>query len=208
MAFLVDTDCSAQPVIAGILGACVGAGLVYLFLQTSVTPPPAHPIANPFDSEYHVHADFRIFVGDQQIDLTDEVFMTSSQQTMHKYAHLHDGNGEMKHIHLEDLTFASFLQSLAITLTDNCLALFDKKALCTDEAQAVLLYVNQERYTEPLTQYVPVDDDRILLYYGNPQDEGIQTYLEEIPSDACYYSGTCPERGVAPPESCGLTCEL
>ena len=201
----MNTDNSAQPVIAGIFGACVGAGLVYFFLQTSATP---HPIANPFDTEYHVHADFRIFVGEQQVKLTDDIFMTSNQRTVHKHAHLHDGNGEVKHIHAEDLTFASFLQSLAITLTDSCLTLFDGQALCSGEEQEVLLYVNNELYTEPLNQYVPVDDDRILLYYGNPQDQSIQTYLEEIPSDACYYSGTCPERGVAPPESCGLTCEL
>jgi hypothetical protein len=204
----VNTDNSAQPIIAGILGVCVGAGLVYFFLETFATSQPVHPIANPFDTEYHVHADFQIFVRDQQIDLTGDVFMTTNQQTVHKHAHLHDGNGEVKHIHSEDLTFANFLQSLAITLTDSCLTLFAGETLCLDEKQALLLYVNQELYTEPLTQYVPVDNDRVLLYYGNPQNENIQTYLEKIPSDACYYSGTCPERGTAPPESCGLTCEL
>jgi len=199
---------SPQPVIAFVLGACIGAGLVYLFLQSTTESDYTHPIADPFDTEYHVHADFRIFVGEQQVKLTDDIFMTTSQQTVHKHAHLHDGNGEMKHIHSEDLSFASFLESLDITLTSSCLTLFDAEALCSGAEQEVLIYVNNELFTKPLTQYVPVDDDRILLYYGNAQDENIPAYLEEIPSDSCYYSGTCPERGVAPPESCGLTCEL
>jgi len=65
-----------------------------------------------------------------------------------------------------------------------------------------------ENYTSPITTYVPVDDDRILLYYGEATNTMIATYLENIPDDSCYYSGTCPERGVAPDEECGLTCEL
>lgn len=199
---------SHQPIIACILGVCIGAALAYLFLQTTAESTYTHPIADPFDTKYHVHADFRIFVGDEQIDLSGNEFMTTASHTVSKHAHLHDGNGEMKHIHAENLTFADFLESLDITLTADCLTLFSEDSLCSGEEKAVLLYVNEERYTQPLTQYVPIDDDRILLYYGNPQNKNVQTYLEEIPSDSCYYSGTCPERGVAPPESCGLTCEL
>jgi hypothetical protein len=199
---------SLQTVIAFVIGACVGASLVFLFLQSTADQTYTHPIADPFDSKYHVHADFRIFVGDEQIDLTDEAFMTTAMNMVSADAHLHDGNGEVKHIHAEDITFAHFLDSLDITLTDNCLTLFEDEALCSGEEQEVLLYVNEELYTQPLSQYTPLDDDRILLYYGNSQDENIQNYIDEIPFDSCYYSGTCPERGIAPPENCGLTCEL
>lgn len=167
-----------------------------------------HPIADPTDGEYHVHADFRIFVGESRIDLSDEMFMTTASNNLSEDAHLHDGNGEVKHIHAEDLTFSAFLKSLDIELTSSCLTMFNQEPLCSGEENEVLLYVNGELFTSPISQYVPVDDDSILLYYGNSQDENIQTYIEEIPDDSCYYSGTCPERGVAPPESCGLTCEL
>jgi hypothetical protein len=199
---------SLQPIIACIFGLCIGVGLVYMFLQTTTESTSTHPIADPFDTKYHAHADFRIFVDDQQIDLSGDEFMSTAGHIVSDHAHLHDGNGEVKHIHAADLTFASFLASVDITLTENCLTLFSGETLCATEKDQVLLYVNEELYTEPLTQYEPVDDDRILLYYGNPQNENIQTYIEEVPSDSCYYSGTCPERGVAPPESCGLTCEL
>jgi len=191
--------------VAGIL---IGGFFTHTFFLAPTTENELHPIADPFDTEYHVHADFRIYVGDEQVDLSDEMFMTSNTQTVHKHAHLHDGNGEVKHIHAEGITFTEFLESLDITLTNSCLTISTQSPLCSDTQEEVLLYVNDQLYTDPLTQYVPVDDDRILLYFGSPANPNIETYIENIPADACFYSGTCPERGVAPPESCGLTCEL
>lgn len=181
---------------------------MFTWLYLNADPYSSHSTADPFDSKYHVHADFRIFVADEQVDLSGEEFMTTGTHMVSKHAHLHDGNGEVEHIHAENLTFAGFLDSLDITLTDSCLALFGGEALCSDEEQAILLYVNEALYTEPMSEYEPVDDDRILLYYGEPTNQNLSTYIEDIPFDSCYYSGTCPERGIAPPESCGLTCEL
>jgi len=190
------------------IGACIGGAATYLFLATMEPTFDFHPIADPSSEEYHVHADFLIYIGEEKIDLSDEQFMTSNQQTVHKHAHLHDGNGEVKHIHAEDITFAEFLDSLGITLTDSCLNLFTDNQYCSGEENEVLLYVNGELYPGLITQYVPVDNDRVLLYYGKSSDPQIEQYLANIPDDSCYYSGTCPERGIAPAESCGLTCEL
>jgi hypothetical protein len=200
-------DTSLQTIVAFLIGLCVGAGFMYMFLQANDLDY-SHPIADPNDDEYHVHADFRIFVDDTQIDLSDDKFMTTGTHLVSEHAHLHDGNGEVKHIHAENVTFAQFLNSLGITLTDTCLTIFDGTPMCSEQNQEVLLYVNNELYTKPYSLYEPVDDDRILLYYGDPQNANIQSYVEEIPNDSCYYSGTCPERGIAPPENCGLTCEL
>ena len=190
-------------------GAIVGGFLMFSLLNNGWplnSLPTQHTTAGPYDSEYHVHADFQIIVNDTLVDLSDDVFMTSSEQHLHDGAHLHDNNGDVKHIHAEEVTFADFLASLDITLTDNCLTLDNE--YCSGEEEEVLLYVNGDLFTSSLTQYVPVDNDRILLYYGEATSPQLATYLENIPDDACYYSGTCPERGVAPAESCGLTCEL
>jgi hypothetical protein len=195
-----------------LVGVLVGGGAVFFWQMSQ--PDHAdhsdhhdnHPIADPFDSEYHVHADFHIVVRDTLVDLSGDQFQTTSQQQLHPDAHLHDNNGDVKHIHGQDITFADFFDSLSITLTDSCLTLDNE--YCSGETEEVLLYVNGDLYTDPITTYVPVDDDRILLYYGEATNPLIATYIENIPNDSCYYSGTCPERGVAPDESCGLTCEL
>lgn len=189
-----------------ILGLVVGASFANILLPNHDNHHDQHPIADPFDSEYHVHADFHIVVNGTLVDLSDDVFQTTSQQELHEHAHLHDNNGDVKHIHAENVTFAEFLDSLQITLTDSCITLDNQ--YCSGETKEVLLFVNNELYTEPISQYVPIDNDRILVYYGVYDLETIQPYLDAVPDDACYYSGTCPERGVAPPESCGETCEL
>lgn len=165
-----------------------------------------HPIADPLASEYHVHADFHIVVNDTLVDLSGDTFQTTGQQELHEDAHLHDNNGDVKHIHNRDVTFTEFLDSLGIKLTDDCVTLDNE--YCPNEADQLYMYVNDELYSSPLTKYVPVDDDRILLYYGFIDNPQLDTYLSNVPDDACFYSGTCPERGVAPDESCGLSCEL
>lgn len=194
-----------QPIIAFLLGLIVGGGI------TSVLVPDhhhdsQHPIANPYDGEYHVHADFHIVVNNTRVNLDDDMFMTTSEQTLHPDLHLHDNNGDVKHIHAEDKTFVEFLESLQINLTDSCITLDNQ--YCADETNVLRLYVNGEVYPDAIEQYVPVDDDNILVYYGLDDAALIAKHLSNVPDDACYYSGTCPERGTAPPESCGETCEL
>lgn len=194
-------------IAACLIGCVVGAGAMYLLLPDNHSHS-SHPIADPYDTEYHVHADFHIIVNDEQIDLSDDMYMTTAGQELSDSVHLHDNNGDVEHIHAEGLTFAEFLDSLGFTLTDACLTLDTGEEYCSGETEEVLLYVNGELYTDPISTYVPEDEDRVLLYYGEATNENLDTYLEAIPNDACYYSGTCPERGTAPPESCGLTCEL
>lgn len=201
-----------QELFACSFGMLIGGFGVY-FIQSQL-PHSAHlytsehPIANPYDSEYHVHADFHIVVNGERVDLSDDMFMTTAEQSFHPDAHLHDNDGDVKHIHAEGVTFMEFLKSLEITLTEDCLTL--DNSYCTNEDNRLMMYVNDMPFTDSIESYIPVDDDRILVYYGtnNPDPEQLQSYLDAVPSDACYYSGTCPERGVAPPESCGLTCEL
>ena len=190
-----------------VLVAAVVATLVVVTNQKQhAAHHDQHPIADPTDGEFHVHADFHIVVNDTLIDLSTDEFQTTSAQSLHPDAHLHNNNGDVEHIHAEGLTFAEFLGSLGITLTDSCLTL--DNTYCSGEIEEVLLLVNDEVFTRPISQYIPVDGDRILLYYGSYGNPLLQTYLDNVPDDACYYSGTCPERGIAPSEECGLTCEL
>ena len=194
-------------IVSFLVGLIVSVGIGLLITYDNhADHHDNHPIADPNDGEYHVHADFHVVVRDTLVNLDDDQFQTTSAQVLHEHAHLHDNNGDVKHIHAEGITFAEFLESLSIELTDACLTLDNQ--YCSGEIEELLLFVNNELYTSPITQYVPVDDDRILLYFGEYDPEKIQPYLDAIPNDACYYSGTCPERGIAPDEECGLTCEL
>jgi len=152
-------------------------------------------------------ADILIFVDNEQIDLSVAEYMTTAEQSLHKDAHLHDGNGEVKHIHAENITFVEFLKSLDITMTNDCIGIEDVE-YCASDSKQFSLFVNNEIHSEDYAKYVPVDNDRILIYFGDIDPEKITSLINEVKNDSCYYRGTCPERGVAPPESCGLTGEL
>jgi hypothetical protein len=198
-----------QPILAGVMGMIIGGVSTSIVFGTFAPHEhfDRHPIADPTSGEYHVHADFHIVIKDALVDLSTDNYMTTAGQELHPDAHLHDGEGDVKHIHAEGITFSEFLQSLGITVTNECIT-YDSETFCTDDTYILSLYVENELYAGEIKDYIPVDDERILLYYGTRDNQNLPAYLEAVPDDSCFYSGTCPERGVAPPESCGLTCEL
>jgi hypothetical protein len=159
------------------------------------------------NTEVHVHSDFLVVINDTKISFTDERYQSSITQTLHPHVHLHDGEDHVVHRHAEGITFSEFLESLGYTLTNECLTTSNDSVYCADTDNVLALYVNNIPKTI-ITEYVPNEEDKILLYYGTPDNPNLSTYLNMITDEACIYSGTCPERGMAPAESCGLTCEL
>tara|TARA_B100000508_G_scaffold36168_1_gene27978 strand:- start:1567 stop:2187 length:621 start_codon:yes stop_codon:yes gene_type:complete len=205
---LKNTKQLCNPATAFIAGVVFGVLGGLLIINYAFEEDSQYLTADPYDTEYHVHADFHIVINDTLVNLDDDMFQTTSEQTLHPDAHLHDNNSDVKHIHAEEITFAEFLGSLSIQLTNDCITLDNK--YCADEANQLTMYVNDEVYVSDISSYIPDDNDRILVHFGaNDTDlEVIQSLLDAVPDDSCYYSGTCPERGIAPDESCGLTCEL
>jgi len=188
------------------LGIFVGALGVNLLIP--VTEEAGHTHSHETGSEaFHIHADFLIMVEGEKIDLSDNKYMSFAGNILDKNVHLHDNNGDVIHFHAPNVTLRSFLKSLNIILTKDCLEL-DGTKFCNKGDSRLELYVNGDLFEGDSMAYVPADDDSILLYYGTESETKISEYLGSIKDDACLYSGTCPERGVAPPESCGLTCEL
>lgn len=198
---------NTQTLVAFFAGLLIGGITTNILLpENQHTHHDQHPIADPNDDEYHVHADFHIVVNNTLVNLDDDIFMTTSTQEPHEHLHLHDNNGDVEHIHIEDKTFVEFLSSLEIEVTNDCITLDD--TYCADDENVFQLYVNNELYEGNTTDYIPLDDDSVLLYYGLDDTDLITKHLSNVPDDSCYYSGTCPERGTAPPENCGGTCEL
>lgn len=197
---------SLKLLLAFALGLGVGA---------FCTPILSHELSHLFENigtadeskAYHIHADFLIVVDGQEIDLSPDNFMSVAERILHPHVHLHDNNGKVIHFHAPNVTLKEFLSSLHIELTKDCLTI-EEQTSCNTDGKELSLYVNGELKTDQLESYVPSDEDKILLFYGAPVVEVINSNLEKITDNACFYSGTCLERGVAPSESCGLTCEL
>lgn len=179
-----------------------GAAISYFYYDQLIYPFTVHPI-----KEVHVHSDFLFYIMGEQVDLSQNKYQSTTTQILSPNIHLHDNIGTEIHRHAEGVTLADFLHSLGFTLTDSCITTDAQKTYCTDSSRSLLLFVNGTVVPKPTT-YINQERDRILLYYGDPKDPSIASLLEKVPTDACLYSGTCPERGAPPSESCGLTCNI
>jgi hypothetical protein len=161
----------------------------------------------PAKKEVHVHADFVVSVAGQKIDLTAEKYQSGTSSTKHTSIHFHDGNDDVIHRHADGITLSEFLTSIGITLTDACITLDTGVEQCTDEKNVLILFVNGKPVGD-IVSYITQEKDRVLLYFGDPNSSDITKYQNEVTDQSCLYSGTCPERGTPPTESCGLTCEI
>lgn len=190
------------------LGAFVG-GVVLVLLASQLYNPFEKSVFDdlPKSEEVHVHSDFMMVINDQRLDFTDDKYQSRIDQILLEDFHLHDNNDEVIHRHADNLTLVMFLDSLGYTLTNQCLTTDTNEEYCSNDAEVVQLFVNGQEVAD-IEGYIPQERDQILVYYGDPNSELLETYFNEVTDDACIYSGTCPERGTPPPESCGLTCEI
>jgi len=161
----------------------------------------------PESTEVHVHADFAFYLLGNRVDLTNDIYQSTAESTKHPTMHFHDGVDTMIHRHAEGITFSEFFSSLGFMLTDTCITTDTDTPYCTDEQNSLLLFVNGNQVQAP-SQYIIQEEDRILLYYGDPTDPSISTFQDSITDEACIYSGNCPERGDPPFETCGISCEI
>ena len=180
-----------------ILLALLGWGFFLYQDQTTV----------PHSNEVHVHADWLMVINDQPVDLTGDTYQSFSGDVKMADFHLHDNEDNVLHRHDDGLTLGMFLESIGFSLTNTCLTTDTNETFCEDTDHALALYVNGVRKKSP-PNYVIEEEDQVLLYYGARDQALVDKYLGQITDESCVYSGTCPERGIAPPETCGLTCEI
>ena len=187
-----------------VIGLCIGALIVGSFLYRDTITQLLFPHTN---TGVHVHGDFALYVLDTKIDLTADKYQSSPESVKHPDMHFHDNVDTIIHRHADEVTLAEFMSSIGFTLTDSCITMDTDEVYCTDEQNVLMLFINGKA-EKNIAHYVTTEEDRILLYYGDPQSSSVATYQAEITEQSCMYSGTCPEKGTPPSESCGLTCEI
>lgn len=149
----------------------------------------------------HLHADMRIIVEGNAIDLSQDRYQKDADgKELNEGIHLHDGNGEVVHVHKAAMTVGDFLGSLSMALDKDCFTV-DATTKCATGANKVRFYLNGAENAE-YGAYVVKDLDRILITYGSENDTALKTQVSSVTDKACIYSLKCPERGSPPPEDC------
>lgn len=168
---------------------------------------PSGPAVNPDPN--HTHADFRVIIDGTEIGFEDDVFMSGAYQegertqeaALHKFLHLHDGNGHVIHRHKPGLVLQEFFDSIRVGFTANCIvyqAPVERDMVCSDNPWRMVVNGQERPFS---LDYDFADLDQILLSTA-ATDDLLAAEWEEMTDDACLYSRTCPDRGEPPTENC------
>lgn len=133
---------------------------------------------------YHIHVNVKIYTNGAAIDLSQAKYQSVEGKELSPDIHLHDGNGDVVHIHKKGVTLGEFFTSLKMSFSKS----------------NVKMFVNGKENTR-LADYVPQDLDRIVIT-DQRDDATIRKQIAAVADDACIYSRTCPERGTPPTENC------
>jgi stage II sporulation protein M len=160
--------------------------------------------------EVHIHADFKVIINNKAINFSLPKYQSSEDKPHDAFAHLHDGNGDVLHIHKDGITLGYFFKTLGMEFTKNCFKLDTGQKYCSTARYPIELFVNGQK--QPLlSEYIPQDLDRILITFGTTAKPKIEQQITSVSDKACIYSKTCPERGDPPTESCvkalGVPCK-
>ncbi len=133
---------------------------------------------------YHSHFNLKIYINGIAVDLSQPKYQSTEGKELSPDVHVHDGNGDVVHVHKKGVTLGEFLTSLGMKYSKDTFTVF----------------VNGKE-NSLFIEYVPQDLDRILLTDGK-DTATIQQEIGSVADTACIYSLTCPQRGKPPTESC------
>ncbi len=173
----------------------VGAAVIYISLPKTV----------------HYHANFLVYINGLQENFSGDKYMSSEAQctveakgitnlTAEEKVHLHDNIGTVVHVHAPGVTWGLFFQNIGVSFNSTCIGI-DGNSYCNNGNESLRMYVNGNQ-VDTFANTLIVRQDRVLITYG-PISADVSGQISAVPSNACIYDGSCPERGTAPPENCG-----
>lgn len=154
------------------------------------------PIAN-----FHTHFDLKVYLNGSAVNFSLAKYQATAKNEIDPNIHMHDGNGQIVHIHKQGVTLDEFFSSLKMKFTNNCFTLDSGQSFCNNSSKSLKMFVNGSPNIE-FENYQPQDIDRILITYGSETETQIKAQINAVSNLACIYSLKCPERGKPPSEDC------
>lgn len=149
----------------------------------------------------HIHADFLVQIEDQILDFSLPKYQSTNEHPRSPLVHLHDGNGNVIHIHATGITWRQVFQALGFSLNASCIGTDTGNQYCTNATQVFRTYVNNH-YRADLSRALVRDLDRaVFVYYPRNEEHKLNKALRSVSIDACIASQKCQERGMPEPEA-------
>ncbi|HEX2406545.1 MAG TPA: hypothetical protein VHJ38_04975 [Nitrososphaeraceae archaeon] len=157
------------PIIAAV--AIIAGISIYLFYQNTLSVAGFGALGSA-----HEHAAFLVKVNGQNIDFSQPKYQVQSD-----YIHVENGDGTTLHRHATNVTFVDFLKSINMDIDkkNNCLVFTNGTEYCSDNNNKLRTFINGNS-TNSISDYIITNNDRLLVIYGNENEEKLNEALEEL----------------------------
>ena len=145
--------------------------LVGYGLFSIISGPQIGPVGST-----HEHVDVLVYIDGEPLDLNQSRYAMKSG-----YGHIHGGEGDIMHLHAINIPLSWFMESIDLSITPDSINVHGME-YSIDENNVFILFVNGEIITN--VDYVLVDEDRILVYYGPESDDDIDRALSLVTNRA------------------------
>jgi hypothetical protein len=154
----------------------------------------------------HYHANFAVFINGQREEFKgaqyyQEVSICSAATGItipQQRAHMHDNINDIVHVHDHAVTWGQFFENLGWIVGPNFIQTDTGKTYTANDTDKLHVIINGQDYTDltPITNTVIKDQSRLLLSFGNVDDQTVQKEYSSVATTAKHYDET------ADPSSC------
>ena len=161
----------------GILAAIgvIAAYASYEFITMSGDAPGAPENAGKLGDE-HIHASMLVRVFGDKFD-----FSLPNYQIKSSWIHFENSDGDTVHRHASGVELEFMFNSMGISLDKECFTFPDGRAFCNNDDYSLKYFINHKKVND-IREYVVMEDDRVLISYGNEDQEVIEQQLAELDS--------------------------
>jgi hypothetical protein len=160
------------------LGILAGIGVIvsfacYEFVTSTNNVPGAPENAGKLGDE-HIHASLLVSIFGDKFD-----FSTPNYQVKTSWIHFENQDGDTIHRHSTGVELEFLFNSMSVGVDENCFVFPDGRQFCNNEDYSLKFYINQQK-VDDIRNYIVQEDDRILITYGNENQEAIDKQLAEL----------------------------
>ena len=106
-------------------------------------------------------------------------YATPNYQVKTSWIHFENQDGDTIHRHSTGVDLEFLFDSMNIALDDKCFVFPDGRQFCTNNDYTLQFYINQQK-VDDIRKYIIQEDDKILITYGNEDQEAIDKQLAEL----------------------------
>ena len=158
--------------IFAVVAVIVGIS-VYNFTNLTASAPGAPPGSGTLGDE-HEHASMLVRIFGDKFD-----FSLPAYQIKNSWIHFEGQDGTTVHRHSSGVTLGYLFETLGIAIDENCYIFPDGREFCTSDEYSLKYFINHQP-VESINDHVPKDDVRILISYGDENQEQIDAQLSEL----------------------------